>query len=182
MRMFLLLIFITGFLFTSCSCSESDMGAPVVNGNSVPVFEMANNLGCSFLSDARSDMEGGCFVYPDYYGGMYIDADGVLVVLVVGNDSACRRDVLERCKGSGFELKPCTYSMNYITGVSDSISNVGTDVLKGLKVYYWGIDEERNRLLVMTGDVSEENVNNFKAVVMDSPVIEFCKSTPVDFY
>lgn len=178
-------LFVCGALVFSCSNSDvsSDVNNSIVENNVLSVSDIANNLGSSFMPTTRNAIEDGTFDYPDYYGGMCVKDNQKLVVLVLDGDwESVRKDVKERCRSSNFELEVCQYSMNQIMSVSKKISESGLNILKELKVYYWGVDEEKNRLLVMMGDVSEDNLNKFKSLVVDSPVIEFCESTPVTLY
>lgn len=177
-------LFVCGALVFSCSDSDvsSDVNNSIVENNVLSVSDIANNLGSSFMPITRNAIENGTFDYPDYYGGMCVKDNQKLVVLVLDGDwEFVRKDVKERCRSSNFELEVCQYSMNQIMSVSKKISESGLNILNELKVYYWGVDEEKNRLLVMMGDVSEDNLNKFKSLVVDSPVIEFCESTPVTF-
>lgn len=181
----LFFLFICGALFFSCSDSDmsSDGDVSIVENNVLSVSDIANNLGNSFMPITRSAIENGTFDYPDYYGGMCVKDNQKLVVFVLDGDlDSFRRDLEERCQSSNFELLVCQYSMNQIISVSKKISESDSNILNELKIYYWGVDEEKNRLLVMMGDVSEGNLNRFKSLVIDSPVIEFCESTPVTLY
>lgn len=185
MKKVLLFLFVCGAFLFSCSDSNvnSDVDNSSVENDVLSVSDIANNLGNSFMPITRSAIESGTFDYPDYYGGMCVKDNQKLIVFVLDGDlESFRRDVKERCQSSNFELKLCQYSMNQIMSISKKISESGSNILDELKVYYWGVDEEKNRLLVMMGDISEDNLNRFKSLVVDSPIIEFCESTPVTLY
>lgn len=178
-------MFMCGALFFSCSDSEvsSNVDNSIVDSNVLSISDIANNLGNSFTPTTRSAIENGIFDYPDYYGGMCVKNNEKLIVFVLDGDlDFFRRDIRERCRSSNFELRVCQYSMNEIISVSRKISESDSNVLNELKVYYWGVDEEKNRLLVMMGDVSKSNLDRFRSLIIDSPVIEFCESTPVTLY
>lgn len=80
-------------------------------------FEKINN----YFSN-NSTNRGVSIDYPDYYGGAFVNASGVLVVLIKGSDNRFKKNItdiignenviFESCKNSFKELKNVMFSLN----------------------------------------------------------------------
>ena len=84
---------------------------------------LLSNLMKSFNMKARSNSNGQS-IYPDYYGGCYLDESNNLVILVTGNDSSLHEeDLILRCGGKGFNMKLCQHSYNHLTSLIYSLED-----------------------------------------------------------
>jgi len=112
-------------------------------------------------------------MYPEDFGGMFIDDDGNLVVLQVGNTND--NGLINRFS-DGIEIQKVTFSFNEIMAVHrhltymfvnssqfPSMSNVAGS---------W-IDVVNNRLVVYLREYTEELIEEFKMTVLNSPIIAF---------
>ncbi|EHL06573.1 hypothetical protein HMPREF0322_02622 [Desulfitobacterium hafniense DP7] len=126
-------------------------------------------------------------VYPEYYGGSYIDDNGDLVIYVKGEgilkDSSLQNisQVLER---KDFIIKNAKYSYNELNSVMDTLNdfklNNSKDAIANNFNIYWLSDRDNN-IVVELNEMNEEQIELFKKQVIDSPIITFEKSsgTPV---
>ena len=105
-------------------------------------------------------------VYPDWYGGAYIDSSGWLVVQLVEDkdpaDKSLELQVLDWTGSDSVMFSSCKYSraqlselMDRLNALPDSNPECG-DVMAG-----WGINEEANRI-----DLTLTQVNNSILVVL----------------
>lgn len=90
-------------------------------------------------------------VYPDWYGGAYIDSSGWLVVqLVESKDPADKSLELQVLDWTGSEqvmFSSCKYSLAQLTGLMDQLNALPDADPKCREVMAsWGIDEEHNRI------------------------------------
>lgn len=97
---------------------------------------------------------------PDYYGGTYINKDGLLVVLVVGDTVKYRLDLIKILGGDSFILETCKYSYNTLIQTVDSLSefiekNENRQIVNELNIDYWGIKEDVNKIVIIMNDCSE---------------------------
>lgn len=111
-------------------------------------------------------------VYPDYYGGSYINDDGKLVVYVT--DGMRRPAALS--DNADVIYVPCTYSYNELLSVMDTLndykfSHPNDTVANNFNEF--GLYDSENRVIVKLDDLSDESVKEFKENVCDSDVIEF---------
>lgn len=184
MKMFLLCICLlcASFIFNSCTEKMDGISETV---NSVKVLDavtLSGNLKRSFDSATRS--VDGRINYPDYYGGRYLNKDGKLVILVKGDNIVDYKDDLRaRCKGDGFEIKPCVYSYNYLVDLIYYLEEKWKVADPNNDMKYYGIctDQENNKLVINTGDISEYNKNRFIELLDGFNNIEFVLSSEIEY-
>ena len=111
-------------------------------------------------------------IYPDYYGGSYINDAGQLIVYVT--DNVQRPAVLS--DNANVVYEPCTYSYNELLSVMDTLNNYkfsrSNDAIAS-NFNEFGLYDSENRIIVKLDDLSEESIKEFKENVCDSAVIKF---------
>lgn len=184
MKTFLLCICLlcASSIFNSCTEKMDGISETV---NSVKVLDavtLSGNLKRSFDSATRS--VDGRINYPDYYGGRYLNKDGKLVILVKGDNIVDYKDDLRaRCKGDGFEIKPCVYSYNYLVDLIYYLEKKWKAADPNNDMKYYGIctDQENNKLVINTGDISEYNKSRFIELLDGFSNIEFVLSSEIEY-
>ena len=141
-------------------------------------------------------------IYPETYGGAYIDSNDVLVVQYVENvDNS--EEILQKETDKQFSVskvseitglstvktQPVQYSFNELVTANDIIGSfipkldAVTGKLKKLptekaslyegEVVQTGIDPKNNRVVVWLADVSQESIDEFYKNISDAPFLEF---------
>lgn len=117
-------------------------------------------------------------VYPDYYGGCYIDENANLVVYVMG-DIAMTRTSLVNVAGENIITKSCKYSfktLNEIMEVVNSFTNnnINSPITNNIAVV--SLMDKENKITVKLLDYNEQKIAEFQKMVTDSPAITFEKA------
>lgn len=98
------------------SCSNETLvdSTSVIQQDSVlSVDEMIVNLNSSFVVSTTRGSENEIVAYPSDYGGMYINKEGKLIILVAGDlNKEVKSSYALRAGGSGFLMEACEYSYN----------------------------------------------------------------------
>ncbi len=140
--------------------------------------ELAQRLEKSFATEVTPNYVGEKN-YPDYYGGVFLDQNQFLIVLVKGNCGFYRPELERRVGGSNFIIRPCDYSMNELLEVYDELNRYLTAhqafCTDTLHYYGHGIRTDLNRVSVHLGDCSPASISKFKATVMDDDRLIFKK-------
>lgn len=111
-------------------------------------------------------------IYPDYYGGSYINDNGKLVVYVTNEGS--QPTILQSNEDVIYE--PCTYSYNELLSVMDELNEYkfnqsDTAIANGFNEF--GLYDSENSIIVKLDDLSEQSIKEFKENVSDSEAIKF---------
>lgn len=150
----------------SVSAAEKMQNDISVQEDAVTAYE---ELMASFISPYLDTDEK---IYPDYYGGSYINDSGQLVVYVT--DNAAMPAVL--LDNSNVIYEPCTYSYNELLTVMDELNSYKFSRMKNViasNFNEFGIYDSENRVIVKLDNLSEESIKEFKENVCDSDAIEF---------
>jgi len=132
-------------------------------------------------------------VYPDEYGGSYIDDNGKLVVLYVNDDTTSkltRKNDL--CKATGIQdvkIDSVEYSYNDLLNTSDIIGdfilnqyenqstlkrlNEKENTMIDVEVVQSAIDTKNNTVVVWMSDISDEAIEAFRKNISDEPYLTF---------
>lgn len=118
--------------------------------------------------------------YPDYYGGMYIDKQGFLNVLVKDDVNNSQSVVTRVVNSENVILHSCLYSYSELLHVLKCIdtynrANPDSEVYKNFKAAK--LDDINNRVVVELRDCSSDKVFTFRNNVVDSPIIVFEQTT-----
>lgn len=136
--------------------------------------EMIENLNQSFNS-----VEG--TVYPDNYGGMYIDKNGRLIILVTDTlTSEVKRSYSARARSNNFLMKSCEYSYNELDELKNELETFfldksNWDFMDEIGWTSIGISYSENRVTIIM-DCTNEKIEKFKNQVSSSPMIKFEQS------
>lgn len=120
---------------------------------------------------------------PSYYGGIYT-SNGFVYILTILNSSEVKEDILDRCKTrNGVLIKYCHTSKEVLLEQAKELDSLLL-LNEHPEIEYSGhyLDEVNNRIVINIGDVSEDNITNFKKYIMDSPNLVFEKSKELIFY
>ena len=121
-------------------------------------------------------------IYPDYYGGVYMDDNGNLVVLVVGSAASNVEPVLHSIAlNDGVSIRETEFSYNEIMSTIDFLRSrlldeTGTNAIaRDLGITSWGFGVEEGIFKVRVGlkDYSNEQIALFKYEIIDTPMIVF---------
>lgn len=144
----------------------------------IDVIKLHEKLMSSFSNDwieRESDPE----LYPDYYGGSFVDNNGNFVIAVTGNIDKNRKLLTDILETSNFKIETVRYSYREMMRVMDDIdnflvnSNIANDhpVLIRFAGAYPDVTE--NRVKVLLTEVNDDIINSFRRDVSNSPLIVF---------
>ena len=171
-------------LVLSCSENIDTIGNSNVNGvvskDEKVSMEIYGSLDDSFISGTRT---GEGFIYPDYYGGSYIDDNGGLIILTTDSVESVVKDLRFRTKSSNFSIKNCEYSLNELQSLNEELGKVfeNQNIASELKWVSVGIDIVHNKVSVDLEDCSESIIVKFKSMVSNSSMIKFNEVAPIIF-
>ena len=163
------------FVMVSCSDDFTGYETRQQSSNDKTLSEIAQTLEMSFASKVTRSYTGE-MNYPDYYGGVFLDKDGKLVVLTKGDCELYRQELTTRAASDNFTLKPCDYSLNELLEVIDELNQYmenNRSACEELQFYGFGLRTDLNRISIKLGNCSPESINKFKSSVMDDSRIFF---------
>lgn len=127
-------------------------------------------------------------LYPDYYGGSFIDNSGTFVVAVTGDPESNRQRLTAILGGDDFKVERVTYSYRQMMQVMDRIDAFLVDNRVAddhpVMAHFAGAypDVMENRVKVILTEVSSEITNSFKKDISGSPMILFEKGEIPQLY
>ena len=134
-------------------------------------------------SDSRYIYE---VVYPDFFGGMYINNDGILVVNIVNSASRGLGSVLEYVSfrnvvaTNDIIIKHVNFSYNEIhntkAALVDFFSTQDSAIRDNNNIVAIATDEKYNSVVVYLEIYNEEEIALFENTIFDSPIIIFRES------
>lgn len=171
---------ILALLISVCfsACTDKDLSNAGQQQNEYPVLsagDILNNLGSSFKAKTRTGVSNPDFVYPDYYGGGYLDTDGNVVVLVKGDRNKYVSEFQRRTLSSNVVVKECLYSYNELVHFNELLTEkfMNESLREELHWTSVGIDTEANKVIVGIVGCTEQAIAKFKSMVLDSDVVTF---------
>jgi len=136
--------------------------------------------------------------YPMFYGGHYIDDNGNLVVLVVGDSASLA------INGTDSNAVAFDASMEQVLQVDTMVSvrdavftfselNEALDVMEALlwsdldsylfhNLHYWYLDVIGNRVVVGLDVFNEKRVADFRQTILDSPMLYFRQGSRIGIF
>ena len=135
------------------------------------------------LMDSFEETEAGELIYPNYYGGSYIDENGDLVVCAVAESAKEKASTLKSIKetvnSSDLQIKNVKYSYNDLEKMMELLneykqSNLDSKVSKNWSGHY--LSDRDNTIFVELNDMDDEQISLFRKEVTDSPMITFINS------
>lgn len=142
-----------------------------------PIQESAYNAYMQVSEDFITTHDGSnsVTVYPDYYGGSYINDDGKLVIFVPEDTITVATSSLSELEDESYVIEPVSYSYNTLKDVMNQLNDyfLHEDDEVSNNINRFGIYDDQNRIVVSLFDASPEKIVEFKETVCDSPVIIF---------
>lgn len=185
------LVLLSLFTLASCSNELDDIPSNSASFPDSPSFgikyvdqskaiESFNNLMKGFEANKTNTKSLDSTIYPDYYGGCYINENNDLVVYIVG-DSIQSTSVIQTLSGDNSTItKVGKYSFNALKEIMRTLeeSAVNEPNIAGASLMDMG-----NNIVVKLYDCSKEKINEFKTNIIDSPAIIFEKQDqPITLY
>lgn len=135
------------------------------------------------LMDSFEETETGELIYPNYYGGSYIDDNGEFVVCAVAENAKEKeyalKSIKENADASDFNIKNVKYSYNELEEMMEFLNeykqnNCDTIITKNWSGHF--LSDRDNAIFVELNDVNDEQISLFRKEVTDSAMITFIKS------
>jgi len=142
---------------------------------SLEIFEQLHSVLLQ-STDGRSE------VYPDFFGGAYIDENGNLVILLteaVAYDALGSGGMRDGLSDKGISFRFVEFSAAELESINDAIYEIispifGTSYcIYADNVVFWGIDDRTNRLVVQLEILTDEKITGFRENIFDSPALYF---------
>ena len=169
----------------TAACTERTLGNSPEEDDppALSTSDILENLGDSFRADARDS--GGMplwnassvanFVYPDYYGGGYVDDEDHVVVFVKGKPEDFVDEFQQRAGSKDVIVLSCEYSYNEMVALVDSLNILFLDDALCDELGWTGIaiDTKKNRVLIDLLPLTERAKRRFRERICRSGAIEF---------
>lgn len=152
---------------------------PDVDGS----FQAKANEYITKINEAFSSTPGrnrnGIKDYPGYYGGAYVGANGKMVVLIKGNISKEKQNIVNIVGSDDFITLPCKHSYKTLVKIMDDLNEfklnkANTSKSANFKAY--GLMDDLNQVTVQLDEFNDKKIAEFEKDVMKSPAIVFVKS------
>ena len=123
----------------------------------------------------------GSIIYPDFYGGMALDSDGMPIIFIVESrlEDAYSHDTIGTLLEAGLRYELVEISHDELLAISDKISAITAErYLVYQCVYSYNLsfistDIRNNWVVVALVEYNEHMIEGFKRYVYDSPVLMF---------
>lgn len=148
--------------------------------NNPAAMDLHEKLMNSF-SDDWMERESDPDLYPEFYGGSFIDNDGIFVIAIKGDRDRYYKELISRLGTDNFKVETVQYSYKQMMQVMDKIDAflVDTTIPESHPVlsHFAGAypDVMENRVKVNLTVVSKEITDAFKQDISNSPLIVFAQ-------
>lgn len=148
--------------------------------NNPAAMDLHEKLMNSF-SDDWMERESDPDLYPEFYGGSFIDNDGIFVIAIKGDRDRYYKELISRLGTDNFKVETVQYSYKQMMQVMDKIDAflVDTTIPESHPVlsHFAGAypDVMENRVKVNLTVVSKEITDTFKQDISNSPLIVFAQ-------
>lgn len=177
-------ILILGIAVSSCTDKDNLAGSEPKMDNTIDAkdasieedaLKIYEALNSSFVSTRSGNK-----IYPENYGGNYLDKNGDFVVLIVEGQETKGLDYVPK----GAVIKTCKYSYNELLNILETLKcyklTDNREIYNNFLVFY--IDDKLNRVIVELTDTSSSAKQAFRENVSNSDAIIFVKaSTKTEF-
>lgn len=124
-------------------------------------------------------------IYPDYYGGSYIDDGGDLVIYIKGGGTSeivSQQDINTVLEEKDYLVRAAKYSYNELNSVMDilnsyKLENPNDPIACNFNIFW--LSDRFNNIVVELDEINEEQIELFKENVLDSPMITFKESSGI---
>jgi hypothetical protein len=110
-------------------------------------------------------------VYPDYFGGRYINDEGELVLLKAPLNGSMITPTFKYFDDT--IVKEVEFSFNELSAKMDLLDEYSSKSENIENVSGWALDSALNRIIIYLIDYSDEAINSFRNEIMDSPKFMF---------
>lgn len=149
-----------------------------IKQNNQIALELHDKL-MNYFSEDWMERESDPDLYPDYYGGSFIDNNGIFVIAVTQNDENIKALLKQALESDNFKVESVRYSYKEMLRVMDSIdeflvnNSIPDDhiVLANFAGAYPDVME--NRVKVLLNEVNQNIINSFKRDVTNSQLVIF---------
>lgn len=114
--------------------------------------------------------------YPSFYGGHYIDDDGSLVILIVGDTIKGKKEIKKIVYTNKFKIKTGKYSYETLSNIMDKLDSIKLHKYKqpfSNNIISWGLHIKDNCIKVELKESNPIKIKEFKNHILDSPAIKF---------
>lgn len=119
--------------------------------------------------------------YPDFFGGAYVNDIGDLVINTTGDSVDARTMILDRIDSKNIITKQCKYPYKTLLAIMDDLNkfifdkgNKATIEMLGIHGFY--ISDKENKVVVKLAQCSNDKIQAFKNLVLNSQIINFEES------
>ena len=185
------------FLFSVClySCEESiNTPLEISTNNELNVFEQESQRrqkqaeAYGYYLQLLDEMQGSTRStssseeYPEFYGGAYINEDGLLVIRMKDKESYTRvRNGLCTRMNQSVIFDPCKFSFNELnTTMQVLLSNITANESMRRNITMLAIDVKHNKVAVCMRDTMCIQAKLLEDFVADSSILTYVKSEDVD--
>lgn len=129
------------------------------------------------LSTAFGSIEPKEGITPDYYGGLYLNEQGRMVVQIIGDSLAGRQKIAEIVGSNDFEVDHIvnTYSNRELSAIMDKLNEAWKKADKSVTRNIQGAGVGIHHIFVDLIVNTEEKRKEFREKVMDSPAFIFSR-------
>lgn len=177
------------FLFCLCaalaySCSDENVNTQNVQQKSLlGVDDISSNLETSFKSGLTRSDGRVVKIYPNNYGGSYIENNQFVILVKGGITDDVTLEYRNRTKADNVSLISCEYSFNELNELVNKIDDFFLDernctFLDRIKWSYFGINHRENCIEVEM-DCTSDNIKEFKQKVSSSSLIKFKQTSGI---
>lgn len=166
-------------VFFSCTDKDNHVSSDLKMDSTLdikdaPIEEDAlkihETLNTSFVSTRNGNK-----IYPENYGGSYLDKNGEFVILIVKGQETKDLDFVPQ----GAVIKSCKYSYNELLNILETLKGYkltdNREIYNNFLVFY--IDDKLNRVIVELTDTSSSAKQAFKDNISNSDAIIFVKAS-----
>ncbi len=163
---------------TNSNLDSNSSEVNVIKQNNQVALELHDKLMNHFSRDWM-ERESDPDLYPNYYGGSFIDNNGVFVITVTQNTENAKELLKEALETDNFKVESVRYSYKEMLIVMDSIdeflvdSSISNDHI--VLVHFAGAypDVMENRVKVLLTDMNQNIISSFKRDVTNSQLVIF---------
>lgn len=180
--------FVTAILSTILMCCSNhvNLSTDAQKETQIPesyldIAGESNSIANKIESSIACISKSGKYSYPEYFGGLYIDSDGYLVVLLKGDMASSRSKIDSISDSELIRFKPCKYSyqelLNATSQIDTALSTVPKELIENFAGY--ALMTEENVVTVILEDNSQSAMTEFRQNIFDSPCLTFIKGKKI---
>ena len=138
------------------------------------------------INDNQPIGDSGEIILREYFGGIFFNDDGILVVSVLSEafDDAASFIAIEEMREIGIIIEIVEFSYNDLMGLLNDLNAMIDDIFnenERSSVTGWGIGAD-NRITVSLHPYNETEIARFRAEIIDSPMIRFVPAFTDEFF